>query len=287
MTLTRNKDYNWGPTPSLDEITVRYISDSSAQIQALKNGEADIIAPQASADTVSQLQALSSQGVTMDKGAQLSYDHLDLNYSGPFKDKNVREAFMKTIPRTDIVNKIIKPLDPSAKPLDSQIFVPAQAGYADSVKNNGSANFQSVDIDGAKKLLNGATPEVKIMYNKDNPNRLDAYTLIAQSAAKAGFKVVDGGLGKSEWGSALGNGTYDASIFGWINSGVGGQRRAADLQVRCWLELQQVLRPAGGPADGRADHHHGQVQAGNPGAADRPEDLGFGLRAAAVPGGGR
>jgi peptide/nickel transport system substrate-binding protein len=200
---------------------VRYISDSSAQIQALKNGEADIIAPQASADTVSQLQALSSQGVTMDKGAQLSYDHIDLNYSGPFKDKNVREAFMKIIPRTDIVNKIIKPLDPNAKPLDSQIFVPAQAGYADSVKNNGSSNFQSVDIDGAKKLLNGATPEVKIMYNKDNPNRLDAYTLIAQSAAKAGFKVVDGGLGKSEWGAALGSGTYDASIFGWINSGVG------------------------------------------------------------------
>ena len=221
MTLTRNKDYNWGPMPSLDEITVRYISDSSAQIQALKNGEADIIAPQASADTVSQLQALSSQGVTMDKGAQLSYDHIDLNYSGPFKDKNVREAFMKIIPRTDIVNKIIKPLDPNAKPLDSQIFVPAQAGYADSVKNNGSSNFQSVDIDGAKKLLNGATPEVKIMYNKDNPNRLDAYTLIAQSAAKAGFKVVDGGLGKSEWGAALGSGTYDASIFGWINSGVG------------------------------------------------------------------
>lgn len=221
MTLTRNKDYNWGPAASLDEITIRYISSAPAQIQALKNGEADIIAPQASADTVTQLQALSSQGVTVDKGAQLSYDHLDLNFSGVFKDKNVREAFMKTVPRQDILNKIIKPLDPNATPLDSQVFLPAQASYADSVKNNGSADFQSVDIDGAKKLLNGATPSVRIMYNKDNPNRLDAYTLIAASAAKAGFKVVDGGLGKSEWGAALGNGTYDATIFGWISSGVG------------------------------------------------------------------
>lgn len=221
MTLTRNKDYNWGPVPSLDEITIRYIGDSSAQIQALKNGEADIIAPQASADTVSQLKALSSQGVTVDQGAQLSYDHLDLNFSGPLKDKNVREAFMKTVPRPDIVNKIIKPLDPNAKPLDSQLFVPAQAKYADSAKGNGSSDYQSVDIEGAKKLLNGATPEIKIMYNKDNPNRLDAFTLISQSATKAGFKIVDDGLGKSDWSKALGNGTYDATIFGWINSGVG------------------------------------------------------------------
>lgn len=221
MTLTKNKDYTWGAEPNLDEITVRYIGDSSAQIQALKNGEADIIAPQASTDTVDQLKALSSQGVTLDQGLQLAYDHLDLNYTGPFKDKNVREAFMKTVPRTDIVNKLIKPILPDAKPLDSQIFVPAQSKYADSVKNNGSANYQSVDIEGAKKLLNGATPTVRIMYNKDNPNRLDSYTLIAESAAKAGFKVVDGGLGASSWSKALGNGSYDATIFGWINPGVG------------------------------------------------------------------
>ena len=59
------------------------------------------------------------------------------------------------------------------------------------------------------------------MYNRDNPNRLNSYTLIAESASQAGFKIVDGGLGASDWGAALGNGTYDAAIFGWINTGVG------------------------------------------------------------------
>lgn len=221
LTMVKNKDYNWGPAANLDEITVRYIGDSAAQVQALKNGEADIIAPQASADTVDQLKALSSQGVTVDQGAQLAYDHIDLNYSGPLADKNVRQAFMKTVPRQDIVDKIVKKMDPNAKPLDSQIFVPAQAAYADSVKNNGSSDYQAVDIDGAKKLLNGATPEVRIMYNKDNPNRVDAYSLIRESATKAGFKIVDGGLGKSDWGKALGKGGYDATIFGWTNPGVG------------------------------------------------------------------
>ncbi|QCB96833.1 ABC transporter family substrate-binding protein [Arthrobacter sp. PAMC25564] len=221
LTMVKNKDYNWGPEAKLDEITVRYIGDSAAQVQALKNGEADIIAPQPSADTVDQLKALESQGVTTDRGSQLAYDHIDLNYSGPFADKNVREAFLKAVPRKDIVDKIVKKLDPNAKPLDSQLFVPDQAAYADSAKNNGSSAYQDVDIDGAKKLLNGATPEIRIMYNKDNTNRVDAYSLIRESATKAGFKIVDGGLGKSDWGKALGKGGYDATIFGWSNPGVG------------------------------------------------------------------
>jgi peptide/nickel transport system substrate-binding protein len=221
LTMVKNKDYNWGPEAKLDEITVRYIGSAPAQVQALKNGEADIIAPQASADTVEQLKALESQGVTVEVGNQLSYDHIDLNYSGVFAEKSVREAFMKSVPRKDIVDKIVKKLDPKAAPLDSQLFVPDQAMYADSVKENGSSAYQDVDIEGAKKLLNGATPEVRIMYNKDNPNRADTYALISESATKAGFKIVDGGLGKSDWGKALGDGSYDATIFGWINSGVG------------------------------------------------------------------
>jgi peptide/nickel transport system substrate-binding protein len=219
VTLVRNKDYNWGPMPNVDQIVVRTIGSAPAQVQALKNGEVDVVNPQASADTVEQLKAIP--GVTLLQGKQLAYDHLDLNYYGVFADQDVRTAFMLTVPRKDIVDKIIKKIDPEALPLDSQLFVPDQAAYADSVKDNGSSGYQNVDIEKAKQLLAGKTPEVRIMYNKDNPNRADAFSLIRESAEKAGFKVVDGGLGKADWSKALGNGTYDASIFGWINSGVG------------------------------------------------------------------
>ncbi|WP_434993110.1 ABC transporter family substrate-binding protein [Arthrobacter sp. Ld5] len=219
MTLTRNEDYDWGPMPKVDEITVRYIGEAPAQVQALQNGEVDIIAPQASADTVEQLEGL--EGVTVEQGNQLSYDHLDLNFSGVFEDEKVREAFMKTVPRQQLVDTIVKKINPDAEPLDSQLFLTDQAPYEESAANNGSEAYAEVDIEGAKELLAGATPEVRIMYNRDNPNRLNSYTLIAESAAQAGFKVVDGGLGSSDWGAALGNGTYDATIFGWINSGVG------------------------------------------------------------------
>ena len=120
------------------------------------------------------------------------------------------------------MDKIVKGLDPTAAPLDSQLLVPDQAAYADSAKNNGSAAYREVDIPEARKLLKGATPEVRIMYNRDNPNRVIAFSLIRESAGKAGFRVVDGGLGSSDWGKALGKGGYDAAIFGWSSSGDGG-----------------------------------------------------------------
>ena len=217
VTLVANDKYDGDLTPKLDEITVRTIADPSAMVQALQNGEVDIISPQANADTLAALEGLD--GVEVHKGNQLAYDHIDLNFTGVFADEKVREAFLKTIPRQAILDAIIKPLDPEAKVLNSQLFVPAQDGYADSVKENGSDAFAEPDIAGAKELLAGATPTVRILYNVNNPNRVDAFTLIQKSASEAGFVIDD--QGDAKWGSRLGDGSYDAAIFGWINSGVG------------------------------------------------------------------
>jgi peptide/nickel transport system substrate-binding protein len=221
VTLVKNPKYTGTHTAKLDSIVMRTIGDPQAQIQALQNGEVDIVAPQSSADTLAALKNVP--GVTVQQGDQLAYDHLDLNFSGALADPKVREAFLKTVPRQAILDAIITPQKPGAQVLNSQLFVPSVAtqkqAYADVVKTNDSSQFAAPDIAGAKALLNGATPTVKILYNKNNPNRVDEYTLIAQSASQAGFKIVDDGDPK--WSSLLGNGSYDASLFGWTNPGVG------------------------------------------------------------------
>lgn len=218
ITLVPNEAYTGDHKAQVAEITIRTIPDANAQIQALQNGEVDIIAPQASADTLTALEALS--GVQIHRGNQLAYDHIDLSFNTDvFKDEDVREAFLKTIPRQAILDAIITPLDSEAHVLNSQLFIPEQAAYADSVANNGSDRFDEVDIEGAKELLDGRTPEVRILYSNENPNRVDAFTLISASAAEAGFQIVD--EGDPKWGSRLGDGSYDAAIFGWISPGVG------------------------------------------------------------------
>lgn len=217
MTFVPNKEYKGDHTVKFSKLVMRFIGDANAQVTALQNGEVDAIQPQPSADTVKALKAANS---TVIDGSQVAYDHLDLNFgSSVFKDENVRKAFLLTIPREDILKSIVTPINSSAKVLDSQVFLPGQEGYEESVSKNGSSDYGKVDIAQAKKLLNGATPTVKILYNTLNPNRVDSFQAIQASAAKAGIKVTDGGSPK--WSELLAGGDYDASIFGWVNPGAG------------------------------------------------------------------
>ena len=183
---------------------------------ALQNGEVNAIQPQPSADT---LTALENAGSVVHAGDQLSYDHVDLNFSGVFADPAVREAFLKTIPRQQILDSIITPINPEAEVLNSQIFLPTDGPYADAVAASGYDAYTEPDIEGAKALLAGATPEIRILYNTNNPNRVDSFRAIQESAQKAGFIITD--AGSPDWGSLLGSGSYDASIFGWISPGAG------------------------------------------------------------------
>lgn len=218
MTLKLNDTYTGDFTPSFSQLTFRFVGDAQAQVTALQNGEVDIINPQAGGDTLTLLEGL--EGIQILTGDQLSYDHVDLSFRGVFADPDVREAFLKTIPRQQIVDTVIKPINPDAEVLNSQIYLSSQVEpYAKATAANGSDAYGDVDIEGAKELLNGATPTVRFMYNINNPNRVKAWELISASAAQAGFVMED--VGREDWGSQLGSDIYDAVVFGWISSGVG------------------------------------------------------------------
>lgn len=221
VTLERNDKYT-GEKPKIDEIIIRTLGDANAQIQALSNGEADVISPQPSVDTIQQLRDLGSVNIV--EGQDLAYDHLDLNFnSETFADEATREAFLLTIPRQAIVDRLQKPMSDEAQVLNSQIFVASEDPYEDAVKENGSDEFSSDDMDAnierAKELLDGKTPTVRILYNNENPVRADTYAMIRESASKAGFKVED--AGSPDWSKQLKGGDYEASIFGWVSPGVG------------------------------------------------------------------
>ncbi|MDK1359635.1 ABC transporter family substrate-binding protein [Arthrobacter sp. zg-Y1219] len=219
LTLARNEDYRWGPAPSLDEITIRFLADPAEQVAALQDGSVDIIAPQPDSRTLPDLEALGN--VDLHQGNQLAYDHLDLNFSGVFADRSVREAFLKTVPRQEIVEATVQQLQPGARPLDSEVFLTDQAAYEQAAAANGSREFAEADLERARQLLDGDTPAVRILYDRDNAYRAEAFRLIRQAASEAGFEVVDGGLPAGEWAGRLGSGTYDAAIFGWTATGVG------------------------------------------------------------------
>ncbi len=225
VTLSANKNYVGANKPKVATITVRFITDPLAAVQALQNGEVQVISPQATSDVAAALKAIP--GMTVLNGYEGTYEHIDLQFdkskSGNFNNPLIREAFMKVIPRQEIVDKLIKPLQPDAEVRNSQVFLPGAKGYDESVADNGSAAYKDVDIDGAKALLAQAgvtNPEVCMLFSSTNPRRANEFLLIQQSGALAGFNVTD--CSSPDWGGLLGTpGKYDASLFGWQTTSLG------------------------------------------------------------------
>lgn len=229
ITLTKNAKYTGDKVGKVENITVRYNEDPQALVQALQNGEIDMLAPQATADTLAALEAID--GVVVETGQDATYEHVDMvqNNGGPFDPatyggdaevaKKVRQAFLLTIPREQIVEQLIRPLNPDANVRNSFILTPDAPTYDQMVAENGSDFYAQTDIEKAKELLEEAgvdTPvDVRFLYGASNVRRAQQFQLIAESAAEAGFNVIDGG--NDNWGSMLDTATdqYDANLFGW------------------------------------------------------------------------
>lgn len=232
LTLELDDKYS-GPTkPKVNTVTVRYNGDPMAAVQAVENGEMDIIQPQATADVLSAAKDLD--GVNVESGDGATYEHVDFTFNnkGPFdpaayggdeeKAKKVRQAFLETVPRQEIVDKIIKPLNPDAVVRDSFNQIPGSPMYDAIVAGNGMEDYDKVDVDAAKKLLDevgGDLKPVRIMYDNTNSRRQQEFQLIKESAEKAGFEIKD--VGDVNWGTRLGDKSYDLSIFGWQSESTG------------------------------------------------------------------
>lgn len=219
LTLTANPDYHGDRDPVIETIVVKFIADPLGQVRALKDGEADVIAPQLNDDVAAAL--LGIPDVTVESGFDGTYEHLDLQVadskSGVFGDERIREAFLKVVPRQQILDAVVLPVQEDAVLRSSQLFLPGSPGYADAVAGNGSSAYAEVDIPGAKALLAEASvtrPAVCILFDPGNPKRLQEFQLIQKSAARAGFLVTD--CSSPDWVNLLGTpGTYDASLFAW------------------------------------------------------------------------
>ena len=228
VTLVSNPVFTWGPSPKYERITVREIADSTAAVQAVDNGEVQIASGQPTPDVLALVQALTNG--EYQTGDEATYEHIDLTFDngGPFdpaayggdaeKARKVRQAFLLTIPRQQIIDNLIKPLNPNAEVRNSFLTIPGSPSYEAIAPNNGSSEYAEVDIERAKALLAEAgvtTPvEVGFWYPEGNVRRGQEFELIAASAALAGFNVVD--ESEPDWlFTGMEINPHDAVIFAW------------------------------------------------------------------------
>lgn len=218
ITLKANPRW-WGKPPRTQSIVIRFLP-GTAQPEALQNGEIQAMDPQPQTDLIRRLRSLGDS-VRVVTGDAFRYEHLDFGFKGAFRDRTVREAFARCVPRQRIVDNLVKPQNPEAKVLQSRFLYPFQSEYESYVRGLGADRYDTVDIAGARRLLAGRTPTVRLGWLKDqsalNKRRADTVALVSSSCAEAGFKVVDAGsptfLDK-EWVA----GNFDVALFSWVGS---------------------------------------------------------------------
>jgi peptide/nickel transport system substrate-binding protein len=239
ITMEANPKYNSGP--ALSGITTMVIKqgigDGSPSAQAIANGDADVYQGQPTADAVAQLKAIKT--ATVVTSSSLAYEHIELRvaangttpYKGPFamsggkKAADLRKAFLLAYPRADIVDKLIKPINPNAVVLGSTWSLPGNPNYEHAASLNGSdvyskgtqASRTAAALALVKKYYptagNGNTPiDINLLWGSPgNTRRTSEAALIIAAEAAVGFKVT--APATKGWGGKLTSSDYDAHFF--------------------------------------------------------------------------
>jgi len=217
ITLTANEEY-WGTPPISSTIVVRIIGQEE-QAQALQNGDVLVAEPQPNPDILAQMEALGDQ-VTVVQGDEFTFEHLDFNFTGAFADKALREAFALCVPRDQIVENLITPVNANAEIAQSRLVMGFQPAYEEVASAIQDGKYDTADIAAAKALVDGANAagtEVRIGYQTPNPRRTNEVDLIRASCEQAGFKIVDHGQ-EDFFEAGLSGGNFDVALYAWSGS---------------------------------------------------------------------
>ncbi|GAA1182431.1 ABC transporter substrate-binding protein [Ornithinimicrobium humiphilum] len=225
--LVPNENF-WGTPPATANLVFKFAAPET-HVQALQNGDINVIEPQATVDTVDQLKNMGDT-VGVLNGDEMTWEHLDFNFGegSVFSDDEgglaAREAFAMCVPRQQIVQNLIQPINPDAEVMNLREKFPFQPDYAEVLDAAYDGRYDEVDIEGAKAKLEEAGVEtpvtVRIGYSAPNQRRTDEVTTIKASCDEAGFDIVDAGDPTFfQQGGPLETGDWEVALFAWAGSG--------------------------------------------------------------------
>ena len=221
ITLEANPEY-WGTPAATKELVLRF-ADPKTHVQALQNGDLDVIEPQATVDTLQQLEGLG-EDVNVQTGDQLTWEHVDYNRGegSVFADSpELREAFALCLPRQQIVDNLIKPIYADAQVMNLREVFPFQDKYQEVVDEAYPKEMDEPNIEKAKELVEKSgvsKPTVRLGYQAGNQRRTETVALIKSSCDQAGFDVQDANS-PVFFKEVMPAGDYDAALFAWAGSG--------------------------------------------------------------------
>jgi len=227
MTLVKNENY-WGTEPSLDRIVFRFLEDSSTQVQQLRGGEIDVLAPQPQIDLVEQIEAIDD--VVLNAVAGASWEHLNLQADTPeLAPLFVRQAIAKGIDRASLVDALIAPIQPDAEPLDSIFYLTNQPefqpNWSDALAYDPAAAEQLLIDNGCELgdddvyVCDGVRLSIPYATTTGNERRELTFEVLQAQLADIGIELTaDFSEASVLFGTRLFERDFSISAWGWTGT---------------------------------------------------------------------
>jgi glutathione transport system substrate-binding protein len=225
ITIVRNDKW-WGNRAKLDRIVYRSIPDLTAQVDALANGEIDLMDIGADANIYNRAKAID--GVELRTAAGPNFRHLDINgTSVNLKDVKVRQAVAMAIDRAAIARALLGPLGFVPKPLGNHILMANQAGYQDNsgvLPYDAARAAQLLDeagwkLEGKVRMKDGKPFELSIVIPSGITTSRQESELIQNMLGSVGIALkIDVVPGPDFFDKYVTVGQFDLTVFSWIGT---------------------------------------------------------------------
>jgi peptide/nickel transport system substrate-binding protein len=225
ITLVPNEKW-WGQPAKLETIVFRTI-DADAQIDALANGEIDLmdIGP----DVNKYVRAQTIAGTEIRFAGGPNFRHLTINGTAPvLQDVRVRRALAMSIDRAAITRAMLGPLGLESESLGNHIFMRNQAGYQDNSGEVGrydpSRAAQLLDeagwrLDGNVRMRDGRPLEINFVIPSAVATSRQESELIQNMLAQVGARVQINTVPSPDFFEKyVRPGQFDFTVFSWIGT---------------------------------------------------------------------
>jgi peptide/nickel transport system substrate-binding protein len=232
-TLTANPFW-YGHKPALDEVDFKLITDTNAEVQAMRDGTVDAINPTFGSN-LTQLKGVS--GITYNQVTGLYQEHIDIQF-GPkgnplLRAPWFRQSLMMGIDRAAIIKTVYGPLAGNTIPLNSLVYYQSDPAYRPDFKrwnfNPGKAlallkehctgGPTSVSANNSSSWTCGGYPaQVRYTWTASVATRTTQEAIIKQQLKSIGIDVTEAPLSANVIFAPAGlpSGDYDLANFAWV-----------------------------------------------------------------------
>ncbi len=225
VTLVRNEKW-WGRPAKLDTIVFRTI-DPDAQIDALANGEIDLMDIGPDVNKYSRAKRIAAAEIRVAGGPD--FRHITINGTGEIlKDVKVRQALAMAIDRAAIARAMLGPLEIDPTTLGNHIFMRNQMGYQDNSGDVGKYNparaAQLLDeagwkLDGKVRKKDGRTLEINCVIPAGVATSRQESELVQNMLGQVGVRLAINTVPSPDFFEKyIRPGQFDFTVFAWAGT---------------------------------------------------------------------